>query len=217
MIRLCQLIETSKINLVFVGGSTVNTNDFNSCMKTLKGNLSKKLIIFPGSPNQISEEADAILLLSLISGRNPDYLIGHHVFAAPVLDTMDIQILPTGYILVDGGTTSSVAYVSQTTPIPQDKVNIVVNTALAGTQLGLQQIFIDAGSGAQDHVSTQIMDAVKKRCAVPLIVGGGFRDISSIKNAFEAGANVVVIGNKIEEDVDFMLDLMTLQSNHCKA
>lgn len=195
----------------------MNTEDFEHCISTLKDNLSKPIIIFPGSPNQVSDKADAILLLSLISGRNPDYLIGHHVYAAPVLDTMNIEILPTGYILVDGGTLSSVAYVSQTTPIPQDKVNIVVNTALAGTQLGLKQIFIDAGSGAKNHASFDVISEVKRRCNVPVIVGGGFKDISSIEKAFQFGANVVVIGNKIEEDPDFMLDLMSLSKSYCKA
>jgi putative glycerol-1-phosphate prenyltransferase len=211
LLSLCQKLNGSPLDFIFIGGSTVSTEDFDICASLLKEHCKLPLVIFPGSPNQISKKADGILLLSLISGRNPDYLIGHHVHAAPVLDKMDIEILPTGYILVDGGNLSSVAYVSQTTPIPQDKVSIVVNTALAGTQIGLKNLFIDAGSGAQKSVAPQLISAVKSKCGVPLIVGGGFKSRQDIELAFVAGANVVVVGNKIEDDMDFLLDLISLK------
>lgn len=211
LIALCNKMNSSPLDFIFIGGSTVSTEDFEICATILKTHCKLPLIIFPGSPNQISKIADGILLLSLISGRNPDYLIGHHVHAAPVLDKMDIEILPTGYILVDGGNLSSVAYVSQTTPIPQDKISIVVNTALAGTQMGLKNVFIDAGSGAKNSVSPEIISSVKSKCQVPLIVGGGFKTSQEIEVAFEAGANIVVVGNKIEDDMDFLLDLINLK------
>lgn len=213
LVEICKKINLSKLDFVFIGGSTVSTDDFDNCMSILKEHCKVPIVIFPGSPNQISEDADAILLLSLISGRNPDFLIGHHVQVAPLLNKIDLEILPTGYILVDGGNLSSVAYVSQTTPIPQDKTSIVANTALAGIQLGLKNIFIDAGSGAKRAVSPEIIAKVKSTCQVPLIVGGGFKSVAEIKNAFDSGANVVVIGNKIEDDINFLLDLMDLRES----
>jgi len=205
----------SKINLlnpsfIFVGGSTVNATDFKSCLEILKENTSIPLVIFPGSHIQIDGKADALLFLSLISGRNPDFLIGHQVQAAAKLKQLDIEVIPTAYMLIDGGKNSSVAYVSQTSPIPSDQIGIAVNTAIAGELMGMKIVFMDAGSGAIHSVSTEMITEVSKNLSIPLIIGGGLKTISDIENTLNAGADVAVIGNKIEENIDFLLDLMNL-------
>lgn len=217
-IKLKPLLD--KINFlnpgfIFVGGSTVDTLDFNFVIEFLKANTRIPVIIFPGSTNQIHKSADAILFLSLISGRNPDYLIGHHVDVAFELKKMNIEVIPTGYILIDGGKNSSVQYVSQTTPIPSDQNSIAVKTAIAGELLGLKCIFLDAGSGAVNSVSIKMIQEIRRNIQVPIIIGGGLKTIKEIKETFAAGANVVVIGNKIEEEIDFLLDLVEINKEIC--
>ena len=214
---LIKKINLLKPSFIFVGGSTVNKDDFEACIRNIKNNSSIPTVIFPGSHNQISNRADGILFLSLISGRNPDYLVGHQIEAAPFLKKMDLEVLPTAYLLIDGGTNSAVAYVSQTTPIPTDQISIAVNTAIAGEMLGKQLIFMDAGSGAKHAVSQQMISEVKQNINIPLIIGGGIKDIEGVNAAFNSGADVVVIGNKIEEDVDFLLDLMQLNKQNINA
>ena len=153
-----------------------------------------------------------MLLLSLISGRNPDFLIGHHVQTAQRLKSLRSKLLPTGYILIDGGNTSAVSYISQTSPIPQQNPEIAVNTAIAGELLGLKSIFLDAGSGASNATSSTIVSAIKNEISIPLIVGGGIKSIDQIKEIEKAGANIIVIGNKIEDDIDFLLDIAALKN-----
>ncbi len=194
-------------DFVFIGGSTVNQSDFNQCIEFYKSQIDCPIIIFPGSQNQIHQKADAILFLSLISGRNPDFLIGHQIDAAPVIKKLEIESISTGYMLIDGGKNSSVSYVSQTSPIPIDQINIAVNTAIAGEMLGMKTIFMDAGSGALHSVPIEMIKRVKNNISIPLIIGGGIKSIQQIKETFEAGADIVVIGNKIEDDVDFLLDI----------
>jgi len=211
--KLIDLIQ--KINLlnpafIFIGGSTVNAVDFKFCFSILKQNTKIPLVIFPGSHVQIDEKADAILFLSLISGRNPDFLIGHQVESAHKLKQLDIEVIPTAYMLIDGGKNSSVAYVSQTSPIPSDQISIAVNTAIAGELMGMKTVFMDAGSGAITSVSLDMIKEVAQNICVPLIIGGGLKTIQDIENTLNAGANVAVIGNKIEENIDFLLDLMNL-------
>ncbi len=196
----------AKVDYVFVGGSTVSHSEFQQTITAIRAHSTIPLIIFPGSFHQISEEADALLFLSLISGRNPDFLIGHHIAAAHELEEMNIEVIPTGYILIDGGTKSSVAYVSQTTPIPGDSYSIIRNTALAGKLLGMQLIYLDAGSGAKERVSEKCIQTISD-LGLPIIVGGGIRQIEEIDALHKAGASVVVIGNKLEEDIDFLLDI----------
>ena len=169
-------------------------------------------IIFPGSAYQISEKADAILYLSLISGRNPEYLIGQHVNSANELFEMDIEIMPTGYILIDGGNKSSVAYVSQTTPIPRDQTNIATKTAIAGVLQGKQVIYFDAGSGAKKTIPIEMIKNIQK-LNVPIIVGGGIKKIETINEYKNSGVNVIVLGNHIENNIDFVLDLKNLNKN----
>ena len=206
LLKLIEKAQFAKIDFFFVGGSTVTREEFIHVIHFIKLHSLIPVVIFPGASHQISKKADALLYLSLISGRNPDFLIGHHVMSASEVFDMDIEIMPTGYILVDGGTSSSVAYVSQTTPIPGDKDSIILNTAKAGILQGKNTIYLDAGSGAKYHVPFNIIQQVSK-LNTPVIVGGGIRTLEDIKNMHDSGANVVVIGNKIEEDIDFLLDI----------
>jgi putative glycerol-1-phosphate prenyltransferase len=206
---------TEKVNLlkpafILVGGSTVSKREMDNCIQNLKQYTTSKLVIFPGSHQQVNEHADGILFLSLISGRNPDYLIGHQVESACLVRELKLEAIPTGYILIEGGAVSAVSYISQTSPIPADQYSIAIKTAIAGELLGLQSIFLDAGSGAKHSVSPEMIRQVKKNITVPLIVGGGIKSISGIESCFDAGADLVVIGNKIEDDIDFLLDLVNL-------
>lgn len=204
--ELIRKAEFAGVDYFFVGGSTVTREEFTSTVRFLKVHSQIPLVIFPGAAHQLSGEADAILYLSLISGRNPDYLIGHHVMSANELFDMDIEVIPTGYILIDGGTQSSVAYVSQTTPIPSDKLSIIVNTAKAGILQGKRILYLDAGSGAVRHVPEAVIRSLAA-LSTPVIVGGGIRTLEQLSALSKAGANVTVIGNKLEEDVDFLLDI----------
>lgn len=212
MEELVRKAEFAGIDFFFVGGSTVTREEFAKTIDVLHEISSIPLVIFPGASHQISEKADAILYLSLISGRNPDYLIGHHVLSAAELFDMDIEVIPTAYLLIDGGKQSSVAYVSQTTPIPSDKESIILNTAKAGILQGKQIVYLDAGSGALNHVPAKIIRSISK-LGTPVIVGGGIRSMEQIENLTEAGANVIVIGNRVEEHLDFLLDIHSFIQN----
>lgn len=208
--QLIPLIEKSifaKIDYFFVGGSTATRFELESTLEILKKNTTIPVVLFPGGANQISERADAILYLSLVSGRNPDFLITHHVNSAQELAHMNLEILPTGYLLVDGGTKSSVAYVSQTTPIPQDQNSIALNTSLAAIFQGKKILYFDAGSGAKESVPTQFITQLSPYTETPTIVGGGIRTIESIDRYKKAGVNVIVIGNHIEDNIHFLLDI----------
>lgn len=206
LLTTLQKAHFANVDFIFIGGSTVTRSSFQKTVTFIKENSTLPLIIFPGSAQQISEKADALLYLSLLSGRNPDFLIGHHIESALELAAMNIEIIPTGYLLIDGGTQSSVAYVSQTTPIPRENISIVRRTAIAGKLQGKKLLFLDAGSGAKFSVPTQMVQAIKD-LGIPLIVGGGVKNIAQIEALHNAGASVVVIGNKIEEDVDFLLEI----------
>jgi phosphoglycerol geranylgeranyltransferase len=185
---------------VFVGGSLMTVDRLNQTLAYLKKKLSIPIVLFPGSYWHISPLADGILFLSLISGRNPDYLIGNQVIAAPILRQTQLEIIPTAYMLVHGGTMTSVAYISNTFPIPHDKDDIAACTALAGEMLGLKVVYLDAGSGAQQAVSASMIAAVRKQTEVPLIVGGGIRKAEQMERAYRAGADLLIIGTAIEEN-----------------
>ena len=208
-----QIAQTCGIDFFFVGGSTVTRNELESTVNIIRGNSSLPVVLFPGSPQQISQDADALLLLSLISGRNPDYLIGHHVTAASELYLSNLEVIPTGYILIDGGQNTSVAYVSQTSPIPRDQLNVVRSTAMAGILLGHHAIYMDAGSGATYPVPEEMIQEVSK-LGRPLIIGGGIRSIDLLERAQQAGANVVVIGNHLEENPEFLHDIKDYKKNN---
>jgi len=190
----------AKADLIFVGGSLLTTAAFDRCVRRVKEWSDRPVVLFPGSPAQLSSHADAVLFLSLISGRNPELLIGHHVTAAPMVKALGIEAVPTGYMLVDGGKPTTVSYVSQTLPIPHDKPGIAAATALAGSYLGLRTIYLDTGSGAQRTVSPAMISAVRTQVDLPIIVGGGIRDVGTARALCEAGADVLVMGTAFEED-----------------
>jgi phosphoglycerol geranylgeranyltransferase len=209
--RLIQKAEFAGIDYFFIGGSTVSRTDFQRTIHFLKQNTSIPLVIFPGASHQISEEADALLYLSLVSGRNPDFLITHHIQSSLEVLEMEIEVLPTAYLLVDGGKQSSVAYVSQTSPIPRDQVGIALSTAVAAHLQGKKIVFLDAGSGALQSVPCEFVREIKKHINTPILVGGGIKSLAEIEKLTTAGTNVLVIGNKIEEEIDFLLDIR----QHC--
>jgi len=190
----------SQTTHLFVGGSTDPEQKIEVVVQLLKKHTTLPVILFPGSHNQITNAADGILFLSLLSGRNPEYLIGQQVAAAPVLKKMQLEIIATGYVLIDGGLETAVARVSNTQPMSQDNILAIVNTALAGQYMGMQCIYLEAGSGAKNRVSTSVITAVCEAIEIPLIVGGGIRSQQQMEQAFKAGAKMVVIGTAFEED-----------------
>lgn len=186
----------------FVGGSLLNGSSLSNCIQKLK--FDKPIVIFPGDNFHISGDADAILLLSLISGRNPEMLIGKHVAAAPYLKKSNLEILPTGYMVINTGSMTSVSYMSQTFPLPFDKNDIAVATALAGEMLGLKLIYLDAGSGAKQTVSPDMIRAIRKNISLPIIVGGGIRTPEQADELCKSGADVIVIGNVLEKNPELL-------------
>ncbi len=194
-----QLKHTSLVDFILVGGSLLRKNNFENIITFLKAETDIPVVIFPGNTMQISSKADAILFLSLISGRNADMLIGNHVIAAPIIKEAALETISTGYMLIDGGRSTTVQYMSNTIPIPSNKPDIAAATALAGQMLGMQMIYMDAGSGAIQPISSGIIGAVKQEINIPLIVGGGIKDAKSVSLACKAGADIVVVGNLFEE------------------
>ncbi|MDQ3101988.1 MAG: geranylgeranylglyceryl/heptaprenylglyceryl phosphate synthase, partial [Bacteroidota bacterium] len=190
----------AKADLIFVGGSLLTTSLFDRCVEKVKSISDRPVVLFPGSPAQLSRHADAVLFLSLISGRNPELLIGHHVTAAPTIKALCIEAIPTGYMLIDGGRQTTVSYVSQTIPIPHDKPGIASATALAGELLGLRTIYMDTGSGADRTVSAEMIAKVRATVDLPIIIGGGIRDAAKARELCEAGADVIVVGTAFEKD-----------------
>jgi phosphoglycerol geranylgeranyltransferase len=202
----------AQIDYFFVGGSTVTQHELQSCVSHLKKLTTIPVVLFPGASHQLSPEADAILFLNLVSGRNPDFLIGHQVLAASTLHQLNLEIIPTGYVLVDGGVNTSVQYVSQTTPIPHNQFSIALNTCLASAMMGQRILYLDAGSGAKQTVPAEWIQIIRKETGLPVIVGGGIRDIQTLENFRVHGANVMVIGNHIEENLDFLMDIRSYTS-----
>lgn len=200
LVDLTGLANKSKVTFFFVGGSLLGHGSIDQTIRIIKDNSDIPVVIFPGDELQVSEYADAILLLSLISGRNPDLLIGKHVIAAPYLKKSGLEILPTGYMLIDSGRITTALYMSNSIPIPHEKDEIAVSTAVAGEMLGLKLIYMDGGSGAQESVSLSMIEKVKSNISVPLIIGGGICTPHSASERLKAGADVVVIGNAIENN-----------------
>lgn len=200
---LIEKINQSPATHVFVGGSLVETNQLDLIIQKIKQSCSLPIILFPGNPSQISKYADGILFLNLISGRNPDYLIEHQVNAVPILEKTDLEIIPTGYILIENGKQTAVERVSQTKPLPRNDVAYVCQTAKAGEYMGNKLIYLEAGSGAEKAIPLEMIKAVSANLSVPLIVGGGIRSKVGIENAFKAGADFVVIGTAFETNLNF--------------
>ncbi len=209
--NLQQLADYANDGLVDVflwGGSLVNAPQSEYYLKLLRASATTTpVVLFPGSVYQLDEQADALLLLSLISGRNPDLLIGRHVLVAGRIKRMNLEAIATGYMLIDGGRSTSVSYMSGTTPIPADKPSIAAATALAGEQLGMKLIYMDAGSGAQQPVSDAIIHCVRKEVDLPIIVGGGIRTPERAALALDAGADMIVVGNALEKDSGWLPEL----------
>lgn len=204
---LVQNIHESIATHIFVGGSTDTNHQIESVVTEIKKYTTLPVILFPGNAHQVTLKADGILFLSLISGRNPEYLIQQQVDAALQIQRSELEVLPTGYILIDGGKETSVQRVSQTQPIPQNEYELILKTALAGQFSGKQLIYLEAGSGAEIPVSSVIINCVKSELQIPLIVGGGIRSIQQLQNAYNAGADMVVIGTAFENDISFFNEL----------
>jgi len=209
-IQICQLAKENGVDFLFVGGSLMTSTNLHNTIASIKELSDIPTVLFPGNNLYLDHNADALLLLSLISGRNPDLLIGQHIAAAPILKNSPLEIMPTGYILVDGGRPTTVSYISNTTPIPSDKSDIAACTAIAGELLGMKLIYLDAGSGALNEISPRMIRMVRKSIDIPLIVGGGINSIDKAKQAFEAGADMIVIGSQVEKNADFIKELSTI-------
>ena len=200
------MANQSSCDYILVGGSLINHNQFQSYLKKIHEISTKKVIIFPGNSHQISNHADALLLLSLISGRNPELLIGQHVKAAFKLKESGLEILPCGYMLIESESLTSAIYMSESLPIPKDKYDIAAATALAGIQLGLKYIYMDTGSGSNTAINNKLIQAVKSNISVPLFIGGGITSQNQLQSCWDAGADIVVIGNYIEKNFHKMYD-----------
>lgn len=196
---ISKLSSDAGVDYFFVGGSLLSKNSLDNCIKILKANSSIPVIIFPGNNLQISSYADAILFLSLISGRNPDLLIGNHVIAAPYIKESGLEVIPTAYMLIDSGKPTSALYMSNTMPIPADKSDIAACTAMAGEMLGLKMIYLDAGSGAINPISAKMIESVRANTTSPIICGGGINSPEKAVEDCKSGADIVVVGNGIEK------------------
>lgn len=198
--KLALLCNEVSVDFIFVGGSIMLTQQVDACIVEFKKYSNIPVILFPGSPSQVSKYADALFYLSLISGRNPELLIGAHVVSAPMIKASGLEIIPTGYIVVDGGSPTTVSYMSHSAPIPHDKNDIAVCTAMAGEMLGKRIIYMDAGSGAKNPISNSMIEKVVSHIDIPLIVGGGIKNADEVYQKCKAGADIIVVGNAIEKD-----------------
>ncbi|MBL7916662.1 MAG: geranylgeranylglyceryl/heptaprenylglyceryl phosphate synthase [Bacteroidia bacterium] len=198
--KLCMLAIDSGVDYIFVGGSLLTNGNLPNCIRRIKYACNLPVVLFPGNGNQIDAQADAILFLSLISGRNPELLIGKHVVSAPIIREKNLEAISTGYMLIESGRPTTALYMSNTLPIPSDKPDIAACTAMAGELLGMKMIFMDAGSGASFPVNEQMIHAVRKSVEIPLIVGGGINTPEKAAAACRAGADMIVVGNSLESD-----------------
>lgn len=199
-----QLISSQIVDYVFIGGSSVKENDTDALAKFIKTKVKKPVILFPGDLNQLTEAADAVLFLSLVSGRNPDYLIGKHVDSIPILETMNVEVIATAYILVDGGVETSTQRETQTKPMTLSDTDKIINTAKAAELLGFKCIYLEAGSGAKIPIPQALIKGVKSKVDLPLIVGGGIKSKQQIEMAYNSGADIVVVGNILETNPELI-------------
>jgi phosphoglycerol geranylgeranyltransferase len=205
--ELTALSLAAKVDYFLVGGSLVISNRLDEVVQHIKANCSIPVILFPGSPTQVSKYADALLYLSLISGRNAELLIGQHVVSAPFVKQSGLEIMPTGYMVIDGGAPTTVSYISNASPIPADKNEIAMCTAMAGEMLGMRLIYMDSGSGAKKAISETMIESVAKNIEAPLIVGGGITEPEKAYRNCKAGADVIVVGNAIEKDASLIKEM----------
>jgi len=205
--KVLELSKSANVDYFFIGGSLVVNDMLDMVLENIKKTTEIPTILFPGNSFQLSYKADGLLFLSLISGRNADLLIGKHVISAPFLKISPLEIMSTGYMLVDGGISTTVQYMSNTTPIPATKDDIALCTAMAGELLGMKMIYMDAGSGAKNPISANMIDAVSSAIDIPLIVGGGIRTPEKAYENVKAGADVIVVGNAIEKDPQLIIEM----------
>lgn len=208
--EIIEKIEASPITYIFVGGSTAGRKETAELIESIKRLTNIPVLIFPGDVSQLSSAADAVLFLSLVSGRNPDFLIGKHVESVSVLRSMDLEVIPTGYLLIANGKETAVESVTRTVPMPTQDVQAIVDTAKAAELLGMQCVYLEAGSGALRPISEEIIRAVRRELTVPLLVGGGIRTPQQVENAYKAGADMVIIGTAFEKDETFFENLELL-------
>lgn len=207
MDELTSLAVEAQVDYLFLGGSLVISNHLDDVVQQVKRNCDIPVVLFPGSPSQVSRYADALLYLSVISGRNPELLIGQHVISAPAVKKSGLEIISTGYMVIDGGAPTTVSYISNTFPIPADKNEIAMCTAMAGEMLGMKLIYMDAGSGARRPITESMIEKVSKVIDVPMVVGGGITDPEKAYLNCKAGADVIVVGNAIEKDASLIKEM----------
>lgn len=215
--QVIRLSVDAKVDYFFIGGSLIVNDMLDNVLSEIKKACDIPMVLFPGNSFQLSYKADALLFLSLISGRNAELLIGKHVITAPYLKMSPLEIISTGYILIDGGVNSTVQYMSNTSPIPNAKDDIAMCTAMAGEMLGLKLMYLDAGSGAINPVSTSMIENVSGATQVPLIVGGGIRSAEKAFENVKAGADLIVVGNAIEKDPSLIKEMASAIHNQSKT
>lgn len=211
--KLLRWIETSKVDFIFVGGSLLTEGDTGNVIRQCKNECSVPVVLFPGHPSQMHPDADALLFLSLVSGRNAELLIGSQVVAAPFIKKHQIEAIGTAYMLIDCGKMTTAQYVSQSLPIPYNKPEIAAATALASSYLGMQCVYLDGGSGAEKPVSASMIREVGKTVDLPLIIGGGIVDETQAARAWEAGADIVVVGTAFEKEPELIFALNAKKNN----
>jgi len=204
LLDLSEIAKQSRVHFFFVGGSLMTSDRLNKTIEILKSTTNIPIVIFPGSNLQVNSAADGILFLSLISGRNPEFLIGQHVVAAPYIKKANLEVLPTGYMLIEGEQQTTANYMSNTLPIPKNKAEIAVCTAMAGEMLGFKLIYLDGGSGADGNIPVEMIHEVKENISLPLIVGGGITSAQQAHQIWENGADMIVVGNAIENDLNLV-------------
>ncbi len=207
LLIIIEKAKQAKADFFFVGGSLLTNDSLDICLSTLKNHSEIPVVLFPGNAMQVNDKADGILFLSLISGRNAEMLIGKQVITAPILKQSSLEVLPTGYMLIDSGKPTTVSYMSNTTPIPADKNAVAACTAMAGEMLGLKLIFMDGGSGAKNPISEHMITTVRKSVDCPIIIGGGIDSGAKAIANCKAGADIIVVGNAIEKDDNLILEI----------
>jgi len=205
--RLVKIAVEAGVDYFLVGGSLVISNFMDTCVQMIKKECKVPVVLFPGSPGQVSKYADALLYLSLISGRNPELLIGQHVVSAPAVRQSGLEVIPTGYMVIDGGAPTTVSYISNAAPLPSDKNDIAICTAMAGEMLGMKLIYMDAGSGAKRPIAESMIADVAENINVPLIIGGGIKDPEKAYLNCKSGADLIVVGNAFEKDTSLIKEI----------
>ena len=214
LLSIIEKAERANTDYFFVGGSLLTNDSLDLCLDTIKDNSGIPVILFPGNAMQVNNKADGILFLSLISGRNADMLIGKQVITAPILKQSSLEVMPTGYMLVDSGKPTTASYMSNTTPIPADKETVAACTAMAGEMLGLKLIFMDGGSGAKNPISEKMIKTVRQSIDVPLIIGGGISSGAKAITNCKAGADIIVVGNAVEKNKNLITEISEAIHNY---